>query len=122
MVLVVLPSLFLLAGLVVDGGQQVAATRRAEAVAAATARVGADAGAAALVAGDATSAAAEARRAATSYLERSPQVRGTVSLDTGTVRVRTTSSETTVFLSLIGITSLTGEGSAEARVVPVGAG
>ncbi|WP_090594801.1 pilus assembly protein TadG-related protein [Auraticoccus monumenti] len=121
MVLVVLSSLFLLAGLVIDGGQQVVATRRAEAVAAAAARVGADAGAAALVASaDRGASAADAGRAARAYLAQSPDVTGTVTLEAGTVGVRTSSTEPTVFLSLIGVGSVTGEGSATAELFAVG--
>lgn len=121
LVMVVLASLFLLAGLVIDGGQQVVATRRAETVAAATARVGADAGAGALVSSsDRSQSAVDAAAAARSYLAQSPDVTGTVTLDAGVVRVTTASTEPTVFLSLIGIASVTGRGSADAELFPVG--
>lgn len=121
MVLVVLSSLFLLAGLVIDGGQQVVATRRAEAVASAAARVGADAGAAALVASaDRGASAADAARAARAYLAQSPGVTGVVALEAGVVRVSTSSTEPTVFLSLIGVGSVTGEGAATAELFAVG--
>lgn len=121
MVLVVMSSLFLLAGLVIDGGQQVVATRRAEAVAAATARVGADAGAAALVSSaDPARSAADARRAASDYLAQSPDVTGSVSVQAGVVQVSTASTEQTIFLSLIGVTTVTGDGSAQAELFTVG--
>ncbi|WP_408608896.1 hypothetical protein, partial [Desertihabitans aurantiacus] len=87
----------------------------------AAARVGVDAGAGPLVASaDRSASAARARAAATAYLADSPGVSGRVVVRGGTVEVRTTSTEPTVFLSLIGVEEVTGEGSATARLFTVG--
>lgn len=109
-------ALLLVAGLVVDGGAQAVAARRAELVAAAAARAAADDTATARLAGkrpEAASAIAAAQR----VLTDSRDVAGEVRLVGGRVVVTTTTGIDTVFLSLIGITRLSGRGSAEAELV-----
>ena len=109
-------ALLLVAGLVVDGGAQAVASRRAEFVAAAAARAAADETATARLAGQRPEAAA-AISAARHVLADSGDVTGDVQLAGGRVVVTTTSGVDTVFLSLIGITRLNGRGSAEAELV-----
>ncbi len=109
-------ALLLVAGLVVDGGAQAVAARRAELVAAAAARAAADQTAAARLAGQRPEAAA-AIAAAQRVLADSGGVTGEVRFVEGRVRVSTTAAVDTVFLSLIGIQRLTGRGSAEADLI-----
>jgi hypothetical protein len=109
-------ALLLTAGLVVDGGAQAVASRRAEFVAAAAARAAADETAAARLAGQRPEVAA-AITAAQGVLADSGNVTGDVRFAGGRVLVTTTSGVDTVFLSLIGITRLNGRGSAEAELV-----
>lgn len=115
-VAVVVVALLLVAGLVVDGGGQAVAARRAELVAAAAARAAADQTAAARLAGQKPDAAA-AIATAQGVLTESGDVAGDVRLVGGRLVVTTSSGIDTVFLSLVGITRLTGHGSAEADLV-----
>ncbi|SDB83783.1 hypothetical protein GA0111570_104190 [Raineyella antarctica] len=118
MVLVVTTALVLMAGLVVDGGQQVSATRRASAVAEQAARAATDAAAAGALEGrpDTGVAAAAARE----VLAADPDVAGTVQVLPGPrVAVETRSQVPTIFLSLVGIGSVTGTSRATADLVAV---
>ncbi|WP_168207307.1 hypothetical protein [Microlunatus elymi] len=124
-VLVATAALILVAGLVVDGGQKAAAVSRAESVAAGAARAAADAGASGSFATGESSglAGGSARSAARNYLAGAatgpgPQVGGSVQIRGGTVIVTTHATARTIFLSVIGIDSVTGTGEATARVVP----
>ncbi len=120
-VLMIMGALVLVAGLVIDGGQQVAAAGRAEAAAAGASRAAANAAATRQLGG--AEPAGAAVLAAKAYLAGDPAVQGTVALDEGVVRVRTRSSAPTLFLSVVGMTTVTGTGSAEAVIVPTaGAG
>lgn len=113
----VVMALLLVAGLVVDGGAQVQARRSAEAVAAQAARAGSDASAAGrLVGRDGTS---EALAAASAVLAAHPEVQGQAVLDAGVLRVSTTASTPTTFLTLVGIDSLGARGSAAAELARV---
>lgn len=116
-VAVVVFALLVVAGLVVDGGAQMAAARNAELVAAAAARAAADETATRRLAGrqlDVGAAVTAARR----VIAASPELSGTVSVTgEGNVRVSTRTAVETVFLSLIGIGSLSASGSAEAGLV-----
>jgi len=58
--------------------------------------------------------------AAKAYLAGQPGVTGSVSLAGGVVRVDTSASEPTLFLSAIAIDEVTGTGSATASIVPTG--
>lgn len=115
-VVAVVPALLLVAGLVVDGGAQAVAARRAELVASAAARAAADETAAARLAG-ADPGAAGAIAAAQRVLAASGMA-GEVRLAAGRVLVTTTTHTGTVFLSLVGITRLEARGSAEADLFP----
>ncbi len=114
---VVVFALLVVAGLVVDGGAQLAATRQAELTAAAAARAATDETATRRLAGRAADAGA-AVAAARQVLADHPGVTGAVTLaGDGTVRVATRATVETVFLSLIGIDSLSGKGSAESQLI-----
>lgn len=109
-------SILLLIGLVVDGGAQATAARKAERLAAAAARVAVDETAAARLAGktpDYGSAIAKARR----VLADNPEVSAEVTFAGGRVRVLTKTWAPTTVLSVIGVTRLAAEGSAEAELV-----
>ncbi|TDT34224.1 pilus assembly protein TadE [Naumannella halotolerans] len=105
----------LLLGLVVDGGRQLAAQQRAEAIALQAARAGADAGAAGSLVGafDAARAGHAARQAL-----GDAGVEGRVSVADARIRVVTEVSSPTVFLAAIGIGSVSAEGRAEAALLP----
>ena len=116
MVLLIMASLILVAGLVVDGGRKVAAAERAEAAAAGAARSGSDASATSRLAGriDTTAAVLAARQ----YLAGTPQVTGSVQLLAGgKLQVSTQSTRPTVYLSSIGISTVTGRGDAVAELL-----
>ncbi|GAA1455564.1 pilus assembly protein TadG-related protein [Nocardiopsis tropica] len=110
-------GLLLVAGLVLDGGAQIRAAQRAQAVAEEAARAGAQAvDVDALMRGRATRLNPhQARMAAHTYLNTSGAT-GTVTAGVETVSVEVTLSEPTLFLSLIGITELSASGSATARL------
>ncbi|QGF25277.1 hypothetical protein Rai3103_14985 [Raineyella fluvialis] len=118
MVLVVTTALGLMAGLVVDGGRQVAASRRATAVAEQAARAATDAAAASALEGSPDPRAAGS--AARAVLASDPEVRGSVTVLPGLrVRVETSAEAPTVFLSVIGIGSVRAHASATADLVRV---
>ena len=108
-------ALLLVAGLVVDGGAQAEASRRAELGAAAAARAAADETATARLAGKAVDAGA-AIAVAQRVLDEAG-VAGSVTLSAGRVRVTANAEVSTVFLSLIGINQLVAKGSAEAELI-----
>lgn len=110
---IIAPALLVLVGLVVDGGGQLAAVRQAEAVAAQAARAGVDAMPATLTGG---SSPHLARQAAEQYLAQAG-VSGTVTISGEIVTVHTTVTHRTVFLGLIGVHALDGDGEASARMV-----
>lgn len=114
---VVVFALFLVVGLVVDGGAQLVAAGRAESVAAQTVRVAADAAANAEVGGE--SPAVAAQRAAGEFLRGESGMSGSATVNAdGTISVRVRTSVPTVFLSLIGITTLDATGEASGGVRP----
>lgn len=115
-VAVVLTALFGVAGLVIDGGAKSAAKAEAESVAAHAARAAVDASARARAIGLPPDAA-EVTRAGTRVLA-DRGVTGEVRIQDGVVRVTTSTTTRTVFLSLIGITSLQAEGEATAVLEP----
>lgn len=106
------------AGLVIDGGQKVAATSRAESAAAGASRAAGNAAATQQLGG--SDPASAAVLAAKGYLAGQPGVEGTVSISNGIIVVTTTANEPTILLSIIGIASVSGEGSARANIVPTG--
>lgn len=112
-------ALFLMVGLVVDGGGKVRSLQRANAVADQAARAGGQAivGPQAIKGDGATLDTGAAKGAAQSYLGHAG-VSGSVSIVNGTrLRVTATSTYNPVFLSLIGIGAMTSSGSAEVRLV-----
>lgn len=117
-VILVMGALIMVTGLVVDGGQKVAATSKAETAAAGAARAAANAGASGVVVGVANVGAAKA--AANSFLAGTPGVSGSATVRRGIVTVTTQSSNSTIFLSIIGIGKVTGSGSATANLVTKG--
>lgn len=117
----VVVALVLSAGLVVDGGRQTAAARDAEAVAAGAARAGVNAAATGRLAGRSNTTAAVS--AARSFLAGAPDVSGSVQLlPGGRLRVTTQSTQPTRYLSIIGITTVTGRGQATADLLESGGG
>ncbi len=113
-VAVVLSALFGVAGLVVDGGAKSAAKAEAESVAAHAARAAVDASARARATGTPLDVGAVIRAGSDVIADRG--ITGQVTITDGVVRVTTTTSTRTVFLSLIGITSLTASGEATASL------
>lgn len=109
------PALLLVAGLVVDGGAQAEAARRAELGASAAARAAADQTGAARLAGRTPDRAAAV--AAGEQALADAGLSGSVRLVGDRVVVTTQTQVPTAFLSLIGITRLSATGSAEADLV-----
>jgi len=111
-------GLLVLIGLVVDGGAKIRAIQHADSLAADAARVaGQQINAPAAITGadprvDARAAVAAAQR----YLS-AHGVTGTVTASGPTVTVEVTSNTPTIFLGLIGITTLTVHGHANATLV-----
>lgn len=114
-------ALIIILGLVVDGGQQVRATRSCETAAAAAARAGADAVAKTVLTGGRADPSAALRAAQLSLASQSG-VSGNAALGPGgrSVQVSTSATHGTYFLSLIGIDSVSATGSARAELVVVG--
>jgi len=116
--LVILGALITTTGLVIDGGQKVTATSRAESAAAGAGRAAGNAAATQQLGG--ANPAGAAVLAAKTYLAGEPGVVGRVSISNGVVQVTTSAREPTILLSIIGIHSVTGDGSARASIVPTG--
>jgi hypothetical protein len=117
-VLVIMGALIITSGLVIDGGQKVAATSRAESAAAGASRAAGNAAATKQLGG--ADPAGAAALAAKTYLAGQPGVVGTVAVSNGIVTVTTSAHEPTILLSIIGIDSVSGRGSARANIVPTG--
>jgi Flp pilus assembly protein TadG len=117
-VLVIMGALIITSGLVIDGGQKVAATSRAESAAAGASRAAGNAAATQELGG--ADPASAAVLAAKTYLAGQPGVEGTVSITNGVVLITTSAQQPTIFLSIIGIGSVSGQGSARANIVPTG--
>lgn len=118
-VAVLFAALIMTIGLVVDGGQKVAAASRAESAAAGASRAASNAAATQEL--GARDPVAAATLAARTYLAGQPGVTGQVTVADGAVTVTTRATEPTLFLSMIGIDAVTGTGSAQANLVPTGA-
>ena len=117
-VLVIMSALIMTTGLVIDGGQKITATSRAESAAAGASRAAGNAAGTQQLGGEDPAVAAVL--AAKAYLAGEPGVQGTVSIANGVVVVTTNAQEPTIFLSVIGIGSVVGRGSARASIVPTG--
>ena len=115
---VLVPGLLLIIGLAVDGGAKVAATQRANAIADEAARAGGQGlDVSAALDGRIQLDPAAAVAAAQDYLDRN-DVQGAVTVvDGDTLQVTTTISEPTTFLGLIGISTLTVEGTGTADLI-----
>lgn len=114
-VTVVFAAMIMTAGLVIDGGQKITAASRAEAAAAGAARAAANAGVTQTLAGESPGNASV--RAARAFLAGQPDVTGSASVSGGVVTVRTRASERTLFLSIVGISSVTATGFAVSNAV-----
>lgn len=113
----VVPALLVMIGLVVDGGAQASAQRRAEGLAAAAARAAVDDTATARLAGGQVDVAHAIARAK-AVIGGRPEATGEVSVTGGRVSVHTHIQVPTVLLSLIGVRQLAAQGSAQAELVP----
>lgn len=116
---VIIVAIFLMIGLVVDGGGKIRALQRADSVAGEAARAGGQE----IKASDAVQGrgvfveTAAAKRAARAYLAAA-SVQGDVQVTNGNrLRVTTTTHYSPVFLGLIGVGELTTHGSADVRLV-----
>lgn len=117
---ITIPGLLVLIGLVGDGGAQLRATQRADQIAAEAARTAGQALDAGWLQSGSGAAADPSRavQAATAFLDAAGvQGAATVSADRTAIDVTVTSTTPTAFLSLIGITTLTATGHAQARLV-----
>jgi Flp pilus assembly protein TadG len=112
---VVFAALIMTAGLVIDGGQKIAAASRAETAAAGAARAATNAGVTQTLGG--ASPGDASLRAARAFLAGQPDVSGSVAVSNGVVTVRTSATERTLFLSLIGIDSVSATGTARSNAV-----
>lgn len=116
LVLLLVPVVVLLLGLIVDGGRHVQATARAEATADQAARSGLDSAAASALAGRQHTTAAVL--AARTLLAGDPDVEGSVQLlPGGRLQVTTSSTEPALFLTVLGVDTLTGRGSTTVDLV-----
>src|SRR5512133_3514730 len=117
-VLLIMGALIMTTGLVIDGGQKVAATSRAESAAAGASRAAGNAAATQQLGG--ADSASAAVLAAKTYLAGQPGVEGTVSITNGVVLITISAQQPTILLSIIGIGYVSGQGSARATIVPTG--
>ena len=111
---VVVVALLLMGGLVVDGGAQAAAHRRTTQAAAEAARAAVDAGTTQQAAGVGLDVGAMQAAGQAVLARRS--LSGVVVVSGGRVRVTTSTTTPTIFLSLIGIRTLTASGEADAEL------
>ncbi len=120
---VLVPGLLLVIGLAVDGGAKVAATQRANAVADEAARAGGQAlDVSAALTGQVRLDPGAAVAAAQDYLDRSGVTGTATVVDGDSLQVDTTITEPTTFLGLVGISSMTVEGSGTADLITAPAG
>lgn len=106
-----LPAFVIVAGLGIDGAAQVAANRRAEAIASSAARAGMDASAASRIQGDMGSYFAVS--AAKDYVSKYSNLNADVSVaESGELNVVTKGRTQTIFLSIIGVDQLACRGEA----------
>jgi Flp pilus assembly protein TadG len=116
-VVVIVLGLMLMIGLVVDGGGKIRAIQRADSVAAEAARSGTQAiqAGTAIRGNGAQPDPAQAQQAAQTYLTAAG-VPGTTTVSGNTLTVTTTITVDTIFLNLVGVNALTGEGHATATL------
>lgn len=118
LVIVLVVSLFLIAGLVIDGGAKLTATSIASSTAQEAARAGAQP-LDALPSGGGTAhiSSSQAAAAAQSYLSAAGAQGSVRIIDSTTIEVTVSSTEPTVFLGLIGIHSLTATRTARVDLI-----
>jgi len=118
---IAMAGLFVLVGLVVDGGAKIRAVQRADSLAAEAGRAGGQAiNVPAAIVGDAPKVDARAAvSAANAYLARNG-AQGTVTVTNAgrTLNVNVTTTRPTIFLGLIGVSSITVTGHASVTLVP----
>ncbi|MHB1010958.1 MAG: TadE/TadG family type IV pilus assembly protein [Cellulomonas sp.] len=114
-------TMIVLVGLAVDLGGQVLAKQRAQVIAFEAARAGGQqlTGAQAVLGQAVTLNPAAAVAAADTYLAGAPDIAGAASVNGTVVVVDTTTTYTTMFLGIIGISSLSVTGHAEVQTVRV---
>ena len=115
--LLMVPVLLIVAGLVIDGSRQISATQAAQNAAVMATRAGTDAAATPELVGQ--SGASAAQVAAHQALSAS-NVTGSVSATETTITVTTSQTRPTLFLSAVGISQVTGHGTAHAQLVGPG--
>jgi Flp pilus assembly protein TadG len=119
--IIVVISMLAAVGLVVDGARQVSAQRHAEAAAEDAARAGGQAISSSALTGQSELSVDGARAAAAARGSLAVAgVDGDVSVNGTTLTVTTTTHQTTVFLSIIGIDGFTVHGRATARLAQGG--
>lgn len=111
-------AVMLMIGLVIDGGTKIRAARNADAIAAEAARAGGQQVAigGVLTGGGAGVSAESAAAAAQAHLDARGVPGTAIVLDATHIEVTVTITEQTVLLSLVGYGSVTGTGTATARV------
>lgn len=111
-------AVMLMIGLVIDGGTKIRAARNADAIAAEAARAGGQQVAigGVLGGGGAGVSAASAAAAAQAHLDARGVPGTAIVLDATHIEVSVSITEATVLLSLVGYASVTGTGTATARV------
>jgi Flp pilus assembly protein TadG len=108
-------ALISIIGLVVDGRSQLTAQQRADNVAAEAARAAGQQINGSVISGSIGINRSRAVAAARDYLDAAG-VRGTVSVHTNTIVIRTNATERANMLSIIGITTLTASGEATVEI------
>lgn len=115
--LILVVSFLLFVGLVVDGSGKIQASDHANQVAQSAARTAANSlTGAAIATGTLQIDAGAAQASAQGYIAASG-LRGTVNVVGNTVTVTVEEDYTTIFLNMIGINTLTGTGTASARLI-----
>ena len=111
-------AVLLMIGLVIDGGTKIRAARNADAIGAEAARAGGQqvTVGAVLAGGGAVISAESAAAAAQAHLDARGVPGAVIVLDATHIEVTVSITEPTVLLSLVGYTSVTGTGTATARV------
>ena len=109
-------ALLIAIGLVVDGGQHISATQLADNAAGAAARAaGQQITGAAVLGAPPEADTARAAQAARNYLDAA-EVAGTVTVNGSEIAITTTVQRQPILLSLAGVTTITGTGSAAVRL------
>lgn len=111
-------AVLMVAGLVVDGGRKVSASADATAIAGQAARAAANAAATTQIAGGGINTSA-AIAAANTYFAQAG-ISGTITIANNQVTARVTETKPTIFLSMVGVSQVTGTGTAVANLYATG--